>query len=195
MKAQIGPIGTFANGAAERKIVAEITTAPRASRRSLRPAGRVARNGRRSSLDRDSRYRPFGIVSFTPGSSLRDNAALMPHHGRVVNHMVGSHGGRPQLPLRRIFDTEDSAGYQVTMRKMERIGSLKAEICLNRVGTLWPARSALLSDPIDLLHFSPPARTPWDAPISVLERAENPAQRLEARDENSSCNVRLSGTV
>jgi hypothetical protein len=93
--------------------------------------------------------------------------------------MVGSHGGRPQLPLRRIFDTGDSGGYQVTMRKMERIGSLKAEICLNRVGTLWPARSALLSDPIDLLHFSPPARTPWDAPISVLERAENPAQRLK----------------
>src|SRR4030095_11815490 len=68
MKAQTGPIGTFANGTAERKIAAEIITTRRGSRRSFRSAGRVARNGRRSSLDRDSRYRPFRIVSFSPGT-------------------------------------------------------------------------------------------------------------------------------
>jgi hypothetical protein len=66
MKAQTGPIGTFANGTAERKIAAEINTTPRASRRSFRSAGRVARNSRRSSLDRHSRYRPFRIVSLSP---------------------------------------------------------------------------------------------------------------------------------
>src|SRR4029453_15915042 len=124
MKAQTGPIGIFANGTAERKIAAEITTTPRASRRSFRAAGRVARNGRRSALDGDSPYPPFGIVSFTPNTS-RKRLCSIDATSRERCESQGWLARRQFARCRCVrFDTAGGDEHPVTVGKMggERLG-------------------------------------------------------------------------
>src|SRR4029450_10854274 len=95
MKAQTGPMGNFANGTAERKIAVEITTTLTASRRSLRSAGRGARNAGLSPPDPDSRYRSFCTLFNPPWHVLSGNtAAWRPCRGSAMNHTFDSHRGR-----------------------------------------------------------------------------------------------------
>src|SRR4029450_9208501 len=106
MKAQTGLIGTFANGTAERKSAAEITTTPKASRRSFRSAGRLARNAGGASLDRDTRYRPFRIPRYPPREHpLRKTLQHGGHVTGVLNHIFGAHRGRGRGQI----DTADGA--------------------------------------------------------------------------------------
>src|SRR5437867_7454774 len=114
MKAPIGASGTFANGAAVRKIAADISTTAKASRRSPRSAGKVDRNIRLPSPDGDSRYGPCIVAVFMVSALCHTDAAVsVPRNKKLRNQTVGSPRGHQFPPFAVRIDA-------ATLRSMQR---------------------------------------------------------------------------